>query len=250
MMKAVDTSPEGLSVFFPAFNEEENVRFMVDSARTVLEKLCSLWEIIVVDDGSTDSTAAITAAMASEDPRIRVVSHSGNLGFGRAIRTGIESSIMPWIFYTDCDGQFDLADLEGVWSRRGEAEVISAFRRHRRDPWMRLLYSVAYNALTCLMFGEGFKDTDSSFKLYRRDVFQKVKPRSTSGVADFEILLVARKLGYRVLQLPVAHYPRRAGQVSFQTVSNNFFTWVSLSAVTEMFRQLLSLRMRVWKGDV
>ncbi len=249
-MNAGEVVSEGLTVFFPAFNEEENVRFMVLSARDVLQRLCDKWEIIVVDDGSTDSTAAITEEMGREDDRIRLVSHPVNLGFGSAIRTGIASSIMPWVFYTDCDGQFDLADLDKVWSRRNEADIISAYRRKRRDPWMRLLYSAAYNGLACTMFGEGFKDTDSSFKLYRRDIFQKVRPRSTSGVADFEILLLARRLGYRVLQIPVPHYPRRAGQVSFETMRGSIFTWVSLSAVTEMFRQLLSLRMRVWKGDV
>jgi glycosyltransferase involved in cell wall biosynthesis len=246
----IDPASEGLSVFFPAFNEEENVEYMVNRAREVLLELCPRWEIIVVDDGSTDGTAGITRRLSMEDPRVRLVSHDGNLGFGSAIRTGIASSTMPWIFYTDCDGQFDLDELGLVWELRHRADIVSAYRRRRKDPLMRLLYSVAYNGLLCLMFGGGFKDSDSSYKLYRSSVFRKVKPRSTCGVADFEILLLASKLGFRVLQIPVSHYPRRAGQVSFETVRSGVIAWVRMSAITQMFGQLLALRVRLWKGDV
>jgi glycosyltransferase involved in cell wall biosynthesis len=245
----IDPASEGLSVFFPAYNEEENVEYMVDRAREVLQGLCPRWEILLVDDGSTDSTAEITRRLSAEDPRVRLVSHGRNLGFGSAIRTGIENSTMPWIFYTDCDGQFDLGELGLVWNLRDRADIVSAYRRHRRDPLMRLLYSFAYNGLLCLMFGGGFKDSDSSFKLYRSSIFRKVKPRSTCGVADFEILLLAARLGFRVLQIPVTHYPRRAGQVSFETLRSGIFAWVRMSAITQMFSQLLALRIRLWKGD-
>jgi len=223
---------------------------MVGRAREVLEGLCPAWEIIVVDDGSTDSTADIARRLSSADPRVRLVSHGRNMGFGSAIRTGIASSRMPWIFYTDCDGQFDLEELHRVWERRGDADVVSAYRRRRRDPFMRLLYSFAYNGLLCLMFGGGFKDSDSSFKLYRASIFERFEPRSTCGVADFEILLLARGKGFRVLQIPVSHYPRRAGQVSFETLRSGIFAWVRVSAITQMFAQLVALRIRLWKGDV
>ena len=241
---------EGLTVFFPAYNEKENVRFMIESAKEVLEGLCERWEIILVDDGSTDGTAAIAESIALEDSRIRVVRHGRNLGFGSAIRTGIAHSRMPWIFYTDCDGQFDLNEIDKVLSLRDKADIVSAYRHRRKDPWMRLLYSIAYGAVTSVIFGGGFKDTDASFKLFRRSIFEVIKPESTSGVVDFEILLLAEKKGYSVIQIPVSHYPRRAGQVSFETVRNGIFTWVKVSAITEMFAQLLKLRIRIWRGDV
>jgi glycosyltransferase involved in cell wall biosynthesis len=239
---------EGISLFLPAYNEEENVEWMVNRSREVLSTLTDRWEVIVVDDGSTDRTAAITRELAAADGRIRLVSHPSNIGFGQALMSGISSSRYEWIFYTDCDGQFDLDELGQIWPERHDADIISGYRRRRRDPGMRLLYSLAYGVLTLLLFGRGFKDCDSSFKLYRSEIFRKVRPRSTCGVADFEILTLARGKGYRVRQVPVSHYPRRAGTVSFETVRSGFIAWVKVSAITEMFRQLVAFRMRIHRG--
>ena len=249
-INVIDPTSEGISLFLPAYNEEENVQWMVERARDALSGITDRWEIIVVDDGSTDGTASITNALANSDKRIRLVSHETNRGFGQALITGIASSVYEWIFYTDCDGQFDLDELQLVWNERKEADIVSAFRRRRQDPGMRLFYSLAYTTLTLIMFGKGFKDCDSSFKLYRKAIFSRVKPRSTCGVADFEILTLARGLGYRVRQIPVSHFPRRAGSVSFESVRKGFLAWVRMSALLEMFVQLLAFRIRVFRGKV
>ena len=239
---------EGISLFLPAYNEEENVQWMIDRAREVLSSVTDRWEVIVVDDGSTDRTASIALAVSAADPRVRLVSHRGNKGFGQALISGIGASRYEWVFYTDCDGQFDLDELRMLWRMRDGADVISGYRRRRQDPGMRLLYSLAYGVLTLIVFGRGFKDCDSSFKLYRRDIFRRVKPVSTCGVADFEILTLARGKGYRVKQVPVSHFPRRAGSVSFEAVRSGFIAWVRIPAITEMFRQLLAFRMRIHRG--
>ncbi|MCK5840784.1 MAG: glycosyltransferase family 2 protein [Candidatus Sabulitectum sp.] len=224
---------------------------MVSSAREVLEKIAgNNWEIIVVDDGSTDSTAALTISMSEEDPRIRLASHRKNSGFGSAVRTGIEQSTKEWIFYTDCDGQFDLKELDLVWERRKDADIVSAFRRNRKDPGMRLGYSLLWTTLTMMLFIRGFKDVDASFKLYRASIFNEIKPESTCGVIDFEILTLARDMGYRVVQLPVSHYERRAGTVSFESTRKGFIALVKFGAIYEMFQQLLAFRIRSWKGIV
>ncbi len=222
---------------------------MVTSAVKVLKRIVGdRWEIIVVDDGSTDKTASITNSMSKKDSRIRLVSHPCNLGFGKAVRTGIEESVMEWIFYTDCDGQFDLEELDLVWERRNEADIVSAYRHKRKDPGMRLGYSLLWNTLTLMLFLRGFKDVDSSFKLFRASIFRYVKPLSTCGVIDFEILTLARDLGYRVVQIPVSHFERRAGTVSFETSRSGFFAFVRFGAIYEMFQQIIAFRIRSWKG--
>ncbi len=244
------TAGDGISLFMPAFNEEANVAYMIGRAREALESLGVPWEIIIVDDGSTDGTVRETMAAGAGDPRIRAVSHGSNLGFGMALRTGILNSSMPWVFYTDCDGQFDLGQLAGIWAEREGSDIVSAYRRNRRDPGLRLAYSLAYSTLTWVLFFGGFKDVDCSFKLYRRSIFERVRPRSTCGVIDLEILTLARGMGYRVRQLPVSHLERRAGEVSFETFRRGFFAWVRIGAIAEMFSQLMAFRIRAWRGDV
>ncbi len=222
---------------------------MVSSAREVLDRVVgSNWEIIVVDDGSTDTTATITNSLSVLDPRVQLVSHPKNLGFGSAIRTGIEHSSKNWIFYTDCDGQFDLKQFDLVWARRHDADIVSAFRHDRKDPGMRLWYSLLWNTLTIMLFLRGFKDVDSSFKLFRSSIFNKIKPQSTCGVIDFEILTLARDMGYRVIQLPVNHFHRRAGTVSFESARVGFIAFVKFGAIWEMFQQLMAFRIRSWRG--
>jgi glycosyltransferase involved in cell wall biosynthesis len=240
---------EGISLFLPTYNEEENVAFMVSNACRVLDKVAgSNWEVMVVNDGSTDRTREITLELSRREPRVRLVDHVRNLGFGSAVRTGIQNSRYPWVFYTDCDGQFDLDELELLWERRSEADVVSGFRRRRRDPGMRLIYSLGWNVVTLMLFMRGFKDVDASFKLYRKKIFERVKPLSTSGTVDFEILTLARGMGYRVLQVPVSHYPRRAGTVSFETSRRGFFAFVRFGAIWELWVQLWAFRVRTWRG--
>lgn len=245
-----DHPREGLSVVFPAFNEEENVKYMVETAIEVLSGFGVEWEIIVVDDGSTDRTAEIAKELTGTYQGVKLVRHNKNSGIGTAVRTGIFSSSMQWIFYTDCDGQFDLGELEILWELRVNADVISGFRRRRQDPLMRLMYSFAYNTLTYIFFFGGFKDVDASFKLFRREIFDSMDIRSSSSVADLELLLLPRKRGYRVMQLPVSHYPRRAGIVSCESYRKGIFAWVRIAPIIEMFVQLVQLRIRLWRGDV
>jgi len=232
-------------MFFPAFCEEENVGYMLDEACRVADSLASEWEVVVVDDGSNDRTADRVAERSASEPRVRLVRHPRNLGFGAALQSGIAASRYDWVFYSDFDGQFDLEELDVLWRARHTADVLAGYRRRRNDPLMRLGYSLAYNTLVSAIFFGGYKDVDSSFKLYRRSIFHRVRPRCTCGVIDLEILLLARAWGFRIRQFPVSHRPRRAGTVSFETVRRGVVAWVQLGPIAEMFGQLFSLRRRL-----
>lgn len=223
---------------------------MVETAIEVLSGLGVEWEIIVIDDGSSDRTALIAEELTRIHQGVKLVRHTENRGIGSAVRTGISSSSKTWIFYTDCDGQFDLGELEKLWLVRENSDVVSGFRRRRKDPLMRLIYSFAYNTLAYIFFFGGFKDVDASFKLFRREIFDRISLRSSSSVADLELLLLPRMCGYRVRQLPVSHFPRRAGIVSCESYRKGIFAWVRIAPIMEMFLQLVQLRLRVWRGDV
>lgn len=223
---------------------------MVETAIEVLSRIAVDWEIIVVDDGSSDRTPEIAKKLSEEYKGVKLVRHSKNRGIGSAVNTGISNSSRTWVFYTDCDGQFDLDELEMLWEISETADVISGFRRNRQDPLMRLMYSFAYNTLTYIVFAGGFKDVDASFKLFRRKIFDSISIRSSSSVADLELLILPKKRGYRIRQLPVSHYPRRAGSVSYESYRKGIFAWVKIAPIIEMFVQMMQLRFRLWRGDV
>ncbi|MCD4776276.1 MAG: glycosyltransferase family 2 protein [Candidatus Aegiribacteria sp.] len=226
------------------------MKYMVETAIDVLSRLAVEWEIIVVDDGSSDRTPEIAKELSEEYEGVKLVRHKENKGIGSAVNTGISNSCKTWVFYTDCDGQFNLDELEMLWQIRDSADVISGFRRKRQDPLMRLMYSFAYNTIAYIIFAGGFKDVDSSFKLFRRSIFEDISIRSSSSVADLELLILPQKRGYRIRQLPVSHYPRRAGIVSCESYRKGVFAWVRIAPIIEMFVQLLQLRLRLWRGDV
>ncbi len=128
-----------LSVFFPCFNEQENVSRVVRRAIEVLCGLVADWEVIVVNDGSSDRTGELADALAAEDERVRAVHHERNSGYGAALRSGFAAATKQYVFYTDGDGQFDIAELDLLLSRREEATIISGYRRRRRDSAIRRL---------------------------------------------------------------------------------------------------------------
>ncbi len=147
------------------------------------------FEIIVVDDGSSDRTADFVRAWSMRDERVRLVQHDRNRGFGAACKSGIAASRYQYIFYTDIDGQFRICDLERLIPLIADADIVSAYRLHRQDPPFRLFYAFCYNMLLKVVFGMPFHDVDASFKLYHRGVFDHFQIESETGFSDAETLL-------------------------------------------------------------
>jgi glycosyltransferase involved in cell wall biosynthesis len=224
-----------LSVVLPAYNEEENILRAVTAAMDVLAHLTEKWEVIVVDDGSRDRTAAIvTELLAEHHPRVRLLKHPVNQGYGAAIRSGFMASRHDLVFYTDADNQFDVAELAYMLPMMNEYDVVVGFRVYRFDPPMRLTVSWAYNRLVRLLFRVRVRDVDCSFNLFRREVIDKITIETDNFFVDTELVAKVRKWNFRMAEKGVRHYPRTAGE-----------TTVRPSDVTRTLRVVLQMWQRI-----
>jgi len=223
-----------ISFFFPACNEEETVEELALRADRVLRDVASEYEVIIVDDGSTDRTAEIADRLAAENRRIRVVHHPRNRGYGAALRSGFAAAKLDLIFYTDGDLQFDVAELPRLIPLIHEADIVSAYKERRMDSWERKVVSWVYNTSLRLFFDLPFRDVNCGFKLYRREVFDAITLKSTRGLIDAEVLLKARKAGFRIVQTGVTHFRRREGGSRYRireivmTMAQMFDLWRDL----------------------
>ena len=211
-MSAAIVPVESLTYFFPAFNEAGNVTPLVERALEVLQPYCRHLEVIIVDDGSTDGTQAEAEALAGNHPGVRYLRHEQNLGYGEALRTGLSAANGELVFYTDGDRQFDLLELDRLWPQLEVADVVAGYRLKRADPPHRLFIARTYNTIIRLLFGLRVHDVDCAFKLLRIEVAHRVRPHSGGAFFSAEFLLRARKLGYRMVEVGVTHYPRTVGR--------------------------------------
>lgn len=203
-----------LSLFFPAWNEEEYVERAVSRAKTVLERLTNDWEIIVVNDASTDRTREIAEGLSKRDPRVRCVSHEVNKKLGGAMKTGFASSTKDIVIYSDMDLPFDLAELERALHLLEylEADMISAFRFDRTSEGpKRIVYSLVYNFLIRTLFDVHVKDINFSFKVVHRRVLEAIELKSEGSFIDAELVVKAIRKGFKVFQMGVDYFPRTRG---------------------------------------
>ena len=203
-----------ISAVLPALNEEENIETATLRLAEVLGSLSLKdWEVIIVDDGSTDRTGEIADRLSREDPaHIRVFHHSPNLGYAEALKTGFTSARHQLIFYTDSDNQFDVRELKNLLPLIEDADIVNGFRVYRFDPLTRLVLSWGFNLLVRIMFRINVRDIDCAFKLFRREVFDKVTIESKKFFVDAEVLAKAKYFGFRTVEIGVRHYPRPAGR--------------------------------------
>lgn len=225
------TSPKpSISAFLPCLNEAGNIADTVGRLARVLADIADHYEIIVVDDGSTDDTDKIVQQLSSENPNVRLVSHPYNLGYGRAVASGIATARYDWVFFSDGDGQFDFNDLYRFIPYTPDYPLIVGYRRRRQEGFRRTLTSKVYNGVVRLLFGLRMHDIDCSFKLMRRDMFERIKVESIQFFVDTEIMTKAHNLGYLMKELPVRHLPRRMGKSTIRLRH-------ILSTICEMRRQ-------------
>jgi glycosyltransferase involved in cell wall biosynthesis len=225
-----------LSVVLPAFNEQYNLRATVQAAREILPSVADQWEIIVVNDGSGDATGQICDALAIQIPEVRALHHSGNRGYGAALKSGIEAARHDWIFFSDSDGQFDFAEISRLREHADSFDIVAGYRRRRNDPFYRAINAFGWKILVRLSLGVAVRDIDCAFKLFRRSVFERVQIRSVGAMVNTEIFAQAIRFKMRIKEVEVTHYPRRHGQPSGAKLR------VIVKAFRELFRMWGKLR--------
>lgn len=203
---------QGLSLVLPAHNEEPVIRQAVTEAVSALGTLGLDYEVIVVDDGSTDGTRAAALEAARAHPQVRVISLAKNVGYAAALRRGFREARHELVAFTDADCQFDLRELSRLLALTREADVVCGIRRDRQDHWRRKVYSKGFNVLARTMLGTRVQDCDCALKIFRRDWVNSVGLEAEGFFFNAELLARARQQGLSVAEVPVTHRPRQGGQ--------------------------------------
>jgi glycosyltransferase involved in cell wall biosynthesis len=236
---AVRPRVPALSFFFPAHNEAENIEALVAEALDALPSLADEFEVIAVDDGSRDATPEIADALAAKDPRVRVVHHAVNKGYGAALRSGFGAARYDLVCFIDGDRQFKVADigrlLDGL-NGSDAPDVVLGYRLKRADPFIRLAYARAYRLALRIFFRLKVRDPDCACKLFRRAALSDIRLESGGAFLSAELLIKLRARGRRLTEVGVPHYPRTAGSPSGANPK------VVLRAVRDFWR----LRIRMW----
>jgi glycosyltransferase involved in cell wall biosynthesis len=222
-----------LSAVLPAYNEEENIRKTVLLAVSYLEDRLDNYEVIVVNDGSSDKTGEIASELAHSNPKVSLVNHPKNQGYGAALRSGFEKASLDYIFLMDSDGQFDIRELDRFLPFLEDSVALIGYREKRADPFMRILNAWLYHVYIWFIFGLKVRDIDCAFKIFPRAAYESIKPIKSGGALfSVELLIKLIRNGIRIKEIPVSHYPRLFGA---QTGAN-------LSVILRMFRECWKLR--------
>ncbi|MFO0566303.1 MAG: glycosyltransferase family 2 protein [Polyangiaceae bacterium] len=207
------TPTPSLSVFFPAYNDRDSIGALVEAADRTARELTPDYEIIVVDDGSSDGTAQVLEELTRRYDRLRVLTHPQNRGYGGALRSGFGACQNELVFYTDGDGQYDPSELRRLWGALTEGvDVVQGYKARRSDPLSRVVTGALYEAVVRRVFRLVVRDVDCDFRLIRRSVLDRVGLASDSGAICVEFVRKAQDAGARFVEVPVRHYPRQHGR--------------------------------------
>ncbi len=216
-----------VSIILPIFNEDAVIEDTIHAQIKAADKLFDQYEILAVNDGSTDYTAQKLSKLAEKYPRMRILDHTYNKGYGAALRTGLNEAKHDWIFFTDADRQFNIEDLDRFIGLNNDFDFIVGFRQKRADSLKRIIISDIYNKLNRMLFGLALRDVDCAFKLMRTSAVKETGFSSDSFFVSVELMTRARKKGYRITELGVNHYPRANGE-SKVTLKKVLFTLFDL----------------------
>jgi len=208
--------PAGLSIFFPAYNDGGTIASMVIRAVKAAASLTPDFEIIVVDDGSADGTAAIADELARTYPQVRAVHHPINRDYGAALQTGFRAATKELVFYTDGDAQYDPSELAALWAGMVPGvDLVNGYKISRADPLHRVVIGRVYHHIVSVMFGLKLRDVDCDFRLMRHSIFERIDLQKTSGIICVEMMKKIQDHGFRIIEVPVHHFHRSYGKSQF-----------------------------------
>jgi len=224
-----------LSIFFPCYNEEGNIECVTRAALDAAPRFAERFEIILVDDGSSDRTGEIADSLAAEVSQVRAVHNRPNLGYGGAVARGLTESQMEWIFFTDGDGQFDIGELSKLVELLDRCDLAVGYRINRADNPIRRLNAFCWGVLIRALFGLKVRDIDCAFKLLPKSLIGAIELHSSGAMISAELLAKAKYRGLRIAEVGVNHHPRTAGE---QTGAN-------AKVILKAFRELFRLRRHI-----
>lgn len=236
--KQVQCTAHSLSVVMPAHNEEAAIAETLRSVIDALSQWVRDFEVIVVNDGSQDVTRTIVEEIAKADPRIRLINHASNQGYGAALVSGFEAVTKELVFFMDSDGQFDIHDLEDFFSYIDKYDAVLGYRIQRQDTWVRKLNAWGWKLLVRLVFGLRVRDIDCAFKLYRAQFFRENRLETRGAMINTEILYKFTREGHTYTQIGVHHLPRRGGQA----------TGAKLSVIARAFQEMFTFAWK-WRRE-
>ena len=212
--------PPRVSLFFPVYRDEATVERVTGKAIAVLEELAAEYEVIIVDDGSPDRAGELADAIAAANPRVRVVHHPKNLGYGEALRSGLRAARFEWIGFTDGDDEYEVGDLAKLLRLQDHYDLIITFRYAKRYGSWRIFVSFVYNHLLRFLFQTRYRDVSCGLRLIRKSVVDDLELTSTSPFIGAEVAIKAMLKGYRVGEVGIQTFPRDFGRGSSTSFRN------------------------------
>lgn len=208
----------GISVFFPAYNDEKTIGALVSQALNLLPSLTDNYEVVVINDGSVDATRQVLEDLERTSKHVKVVNHQKNLGYGMALRSGFSHATKDLIFYTDGDGQYDVREIQKLLSlMTSDCEVVNGYKIARSDAAYRKIAGAVYNRVARLLFDLPIRDVDCDFRLIKRSALRSIDLTSSGGTICVELIYKLRRKGCAFVETPIHHYPRPHGQSQFFT---------------------------------
>lgn len=219
-----------ISFFCPAYNDEKNLPILIPRVVDFLKKITDNFEIIIVHDGGRDRTGPVADEMAAKYENVRVIHHPQNMGYGRTLHDGYDAARYDYVMYTDGDNQYDVNEFLPYLHLLDEADVLSGYVTKKAVSFRRKVQSFVYNTLIKVLFFVSCRDIDCAMKMFKRRVLNKIEIKSDSCFIDAEMIIKAKKAGFKVVQFPVTHFERTAGIASGSKMS------VIVPTVVEMLK--------------